>query len=425
MGRMRTMDDFSRPLEYLTPLGETVGEIIRAWVEREVIPWRRGFDEDYLEHRLIEPPMRKLLGEYGIQRILFPEDLGGWGLGHSDHLCVAAFHMFEEIARADSGMAVAFGVVFWPLVLICCEPHVNRRLCEEFAPMFTGTADAVFSCMAMTEPQGGADIENIELIRGSTIRTTAVLEGDEWVINGHKLWPTNTGGEADLMAVVCTTNPGSSDLDDIAIIFVPGDAPGVTQGPPYEKAGMAADKNGDIWFENVRVPSWYRALGPGDDAKYYGEVVALGNMGSIAFAVGVMLDIYERLRDFVERKRYRGLPLKENDAVAGVLADYAATLEAVRILGYQCARMCDRQDLYGPRWGREVVAKARAHRSFAVDRALDAIGRVMNLMECYGADRDWDVEKHWRDIKMVQLWLGGKQLNQMEVARWFFECQTL
>ena len=63
--------------------------------------------------------------------------------------------------------------------------------------------------------------------------------------------------------MVCTTDPGSNDPDDFAFIFVPGDTPGVTQGGPYEKAGMAADKNGDIWFENVRVPPWYRAFGPG------------------------------------------------------------------------------------------------------------------------------------------------------------------
>ena len=87
--------------------------------------------------------------------MLFPEDLGGWGLGHSDYVGVGAFRMFEEVARADSAMAVAFGVVFWPLVMICSEPHVNRRLCEEFAPMFTDTDKAVFAANAMTEPQGG------------------------------------------------------------------------------------------------------------------------------------------------------------------------------------------------------------------------------------------------------------------------------
>jgi alkylation response protein AidB-like acyl-CoA dehydrogenase len=422
---LKSIDDFTIPMEYTTPLEEPLGRIVREWAEKEVMPFRREYDEDWKSHRLILPPMDKLLGVYGLQRFLFPEDLGGWGMGKSDYFFVAVYRLVEEMARADSGMCVAIGVVLWPIIYITMEPHINRRLCEEFAPMFCETDKAVFSCMAMTEPQGGSDIENVELLKGSTIQTTAVLDGDEWVINGHKLWPTNTGGVADLMAVICTTNPGSDDINDIAVIFVPGDAAGVTQSDAYEKAGMAADKNGDIWFEDVRVPLWYRAHGPGDDARYYGEIVASGNMGTIAMAAGVMLNIYEELGEFVNTRKFKGRPLKENDAVAGVLADFAATIEATRILGYQAARMLDRPDLYGERWSPEIVAKIRAHRYFAVDACLEATSRAMNLMEAYGADRDLDVEKHWRDIKMLQLWLGGKQLCQMEVARWFYECETL
>ncbi|MBN2026073.1 MAG: acyl-CoA/acyl-ACP dehydrogenase [Actinobacteria bacterium] len=422
---MKTIDDFTRPLEYISPMDDLLGTIFREWVENDVIPFRRRFDEDYLEHHLIHPPFNKLLGEYGIQRMLFPEDLGGWGLGTSNYLYVAAYCMFEEIARADSGMAMAFGVVFWPLLFISLEPHVNRRLLEEFAPMFCGTRDATFAALCMTEPQGGADIENVEIIKGSTIQTTAVRDGDEWVINGHKLWPTNTGGLAKLMAVVCTTNPGSDDPHDIAVIYVKNDMPGVTQGPPYEKAGMSSDMNGDVWFENVRVPLWYRAIGPGDDAKYFGEVMSTGNMGIIAWVSGIMMNIFERISEYVDRKMYCGKPLKENDAVAGLLADFTANIEAIRIIGYQCARMCDRHDLYGPLWDPGLVAKMRAQRYFAVDRFIDITGKVMNLMEAYGTDRDWDVEKHWRDAKILQLVEGSKQLCQMEVARWFYDCETL
>jgi alkylation response protein AidB-like acyl-CoA dehydrogenase len=403
---------------------DLLGSIFREWTEKEVIPYRRRFDEDYLEHHLIHPPFKKLLGEYGIQRMLFPEDLGGWGLGTSNYLYVAAYCMFEEIARADSGMAMAFGVVFWPLLFISLEPHVNRRLLEEFAPMFCGTNEVTFAALCMTEPQGGSDIENVEIVKGTTIQTTAVQDGDEWVINGHKLWPTNTGGLARLMAVVCTTNPGSDDPRDIAVIYVKDDMPGVTQGPPYDKAGMAADMNGDVWYENVRVPLWYRAIGPGDDAKYFGEIMSTGNMGIIAWISGTMMNIYERVSEYVNRKKYRGKPLKENDAVAGLLADFATHIEAIRIIGYQCARMCDRHDLYGPLWDPGLVAKMRAQRYFTVDRFIDITGRVMNLMEAYGADRDWDVEKHWRDVKMLQMVEGSKQLCQIEVARWFYEAET-
>lgn len=422
---MHTIDNFTRPQEYLSPLDEYLGKIVRNWAEKEVMPFRRQYDEDWKEHKIIEPAFDSLMGKLGLQRVLFPEDLGGWGLGHSNYVGTASFRLFEEVARADSAMAVAFGVVFWPLIMICNKPHLNRRLCEEFAPMFCNTEKAVFAANAMTEPQGGADIENLDIIKGSTIETTAVLDGDEWVINGHKLWPTNSGGVSDLFGVVCTTNPGSTDINDFAFIFVPADTPGVTQGGPYQKAGMAADKNGDIWFEDVRVPAHYRACGPGDDYKYFKEVITFGNMGSIAFVSGAMLNVYEILKEFVEQTYFKCKPLKEDDAVAGILSDIVKDIDIIRVIGYQYARMIDRPDLYGNRWDDEIVAKGRAYKYFACDRAVEDLGKAMNLMESWGSDRSWDIEKHWRDIKIVQLWMGGKQLCQMETARHYFDCQTL
>lgn len=422
---MRGIEEITRPREYLSPMHKPLASMIREWAEKEVIPKRRQFDEDWRDHRLIEPAFKKLMGEMGMQRAPFPEDLGGLGLGHSEYLGTNSFLVLEELARADSGIAVSYGVTFWPLFMICNEPHVNRRLCEEFAPMFCDTTEARFAANAMTEPQGGSDIENLELLKGSTITTTAVQDGDEWVINGHKLWPTNTGGVAHLFGVVATTKPGSKDPRDFAFILVPADTPGVTQGEPYEKSGMAADKNGDIWFENVRVPSWYRACGPGDDFKYFKEVISIGSLGSIAMISGSMLNVYETLQEFASNKRFRGKPLKENDAVAGVLADIVRDIEVIRITGYQYARMIDRPDLYGERWSDEIVTKGRVYKYFACDRAVEDLGKAMNLMEACGTDREWDVEKHWRDLKIIQLWMGGKQLCQMETARWFFQCENL
>ncbi len=416
---------FTVPLDYVSPLDGYLRGIVRSWADDYVMPHRRDFDEDWKDHRLIEPAFARLQGELGLQRMLFPEDLGGMGLSRSGYVGTFCFAGFEEVARADSAIAVAFGVLFWPLIMICNEPHVNRRLCEEFAPMFCDTTRPVFAANAMTEPQGGADIENMEVVKGSTIQTTAVLDGDEWVINGHKLWPTNSGGVADLFGVVCTTKSGSRDPDDFAFIFVPADRPGVTQGGPYQKAGMAADKNGDIWFENVRVPSWYRACGPGDDMKYFKEVITFGNMGSISFVSGAMMNCFEVLKDFVTDTTFRGKPLKENDDVAGVLADFARDIEIIRITGFQYARMIDRPDLYGERWSEEIVAKGRAYKYFACDRAVEDLGKVIELMGSYGCDRVNDIEKHWRDLKIVQLWMGGKQLCQMEVARFYYDCETL
>jgi alkylation response protein AidB-like acyl-CoA dehydrogenase len=422
---MKTLDDFTRPLEYLTPLDKHLGSIIRKWADEEVLPNRQRYDEDWKDHELIEPAFQSLMGGLGLQRLLFPEELGGVGFGRSKALGTGAFRVFEEVARGDSAIAVAFGVVFWPLLMICRKPHENQRLMEEFAPLFCETEKPVFAANAMTEPQGGADIENLDLLGGRTIETRAELDGDEWIINGHKLWPTNSGGVADLFGVVCSTNPASHDPEDFAFIFVPATAKGVSQGGPYQKAGMAADKNSDIWFENVRVPSWYRAHGPGEDFTYFKEVISFGLLGSIAFTSGVLLNTFELLRDFASIKTYRGKPLKENDDVAGALADLVTDIEVIRITGYQYARMLDRPDLYGMPWSDEIVAKGRCYKYFACDRGVAALGKAMELMGAHGSDRTADIEKHWRDFKIVQLWMGGKQLCQMEAARWFFDCETL
>ena len=148
-------------------------------------------------------------------------------------------------------------------------------------------------------------------------------------------------------------------------------------------------------------------------------------MGSISFVSGAMMNVYEILKEFSETNYYRGRPLKEHDAVAGVLSDIARDIDIIRILGYQYAHMIDRPDLYGPRWSEEMVAKGRAYKYFACDRAVEDLGKAMNIMETYGSDRAWDIEKHWRDLKIVQLWMGGKQLCQMETARYYYDCQTL
>ena len=190
---------------------------------------------------------------------------------------------------------------------------------------------------------------------------------------------------------------------------------------------MAADKNGDIWFEDVRVPSWYRAQGPGKDAQVFREIIPWGLIGSMGFLCGAMLNLYEMLYDFVSTRTYKNRPLKEDDCIAGIIGRIAGDIDVCRILAYEAARMGDRRNKpYGyPLYSDEVACKMRNLKDFVSDRAVDVFGKAMDVLGTYGADREYDIEKHWRDIKMIQLWMGGKQLCQMEAARYFFNCETL
>jgi alkylation response protein AidB-like acyl-CoA dehydrogenase len=257
---MPSIDDFIRPKEWVSDFLSDLGKVLRRWGEERYVPIRQQVDEDWKEHKLIEPLLKEVLHDLGINAAFFPAEAGGTDMPEPMSMtCVVC----EELARIDSGFATACICSIWGLMPILLPPHRNMELCMEFGPKFCGE-ELYLGCHAMTEPASGADIENIGRMKGRTIQTTATLDGDEWVINGHKIWPTNSGKAGDLYIVICTTNKGSSDPNDFALIAVPADTPGVSTGNPYQKCGMSADMNTDIWFEQVRVPKRYRLHGPGD-----------------------------------------------------------------------------------------------------------------------------------------------------------------
>jgi len=193
---------------------------------------------------------------------------------------------------------------------------------ELFTPKFLSDERWYVGSAAITDGRGGSDVENLDGTHGRHIATTAKGSGDQWVVNGHKLWPTNSGGLADVFSVFCTTDPEGGD-EAFAIIYVPSDTPGVTQGGTYRKAGMSGDSNSDVWFDDVRVPVEYRAHGPHEDALAARAFICSGNVGTAAQCIGVMRGLYELVRDWCDTRVVGGKVLKEHTITAGVLADIA------------------------------------------------------------------------------------------------------
>jgi len=420
---MRTIDDFSRPKEWIPEVVEGLASSIREWVNGRYMPIRRNIDEDWREHELVKPLLKEVLVDLGFNKSLWPTEVGGLDIGSLGIAGVATVRTLEELGRADSGFAVSVGCSLWPILPITQLPHRNEELCNEFGPEFCGD-DLNVGCFAMTEPEGGADIENIGRMYGRTISTVARRVGNEWVINGHKQWPTNSGTIATLFGVLCVTEKGGGD-DKLAIIYVPADAKGVSVGTAYHKAGMAADMNTDIYFDDVHVPLRYNAQPAEWTARCFNEIITFGNLGTSAFSLGVLKNTYEIVKRYASERVVFGKPLKEHSMNAVILAELAVAIEAVSAYSYTMAHMVDAPDVYGPPWSQEIVAKTRACSMFASDMAASYTGRAMELMGSYGYTREGDIEKHWRESKMLQLWMGGKQLDLMEVARYFYECETL
>lgn len=392
--------------ELITEEYKMVRAMARQLVENEIIPVRQKIDVDYDHEDIIKPLFRKILLEYGLQPAL---------VAKKPPSLVSNCGFNEEIARGDCGIAVALACTSWTVLPLQHEPYRREDLLKALTSVFREDK-AHFGCFAMTEPEGGCDIENPQML-GKTIRTKAQLDGSDWVINGAKQWATNSG-IASLYLTVCTTDPELGD-DGIALIYIPYPIEGVSFSKFENKAGMQADRNCTIYFDNVRVPKEYRIAGPGDDANLLHQNLVAGSIVSGAMSVGSAQNIFELVNDYATHRIVAGKPIKEHSINASILADMAIGIETARTYVLNTAYMFDRPDIYGTRWSPEMLARAKIAKVYAADVSVMAANKAMELMASYGYSRDGDVEKHWRDNKIMQLWLGGAQLGRLDIARFF------
>jgi alkylation response protein AidB-like acyl-CoA dehydrogenase len=398
----------------LTDQDRLVLSVVRDFVEREVMPVRQQIDDDK-DHVVVRRVLQGLFG-LGLMRAGLPQEYGGMAAGGGGASSLTTCLVLEEIARGDCGIAVAASVTSWALIPAITAG--NETVLKLMGEMFGGS-ELRLGCFAMTEPASGCDIENLAVLHGRPIQTRAVLDGDEWVINGAKRFPSNAG-VADIYCTVCQTDPGLGE-EGIALIYVPSPWEGLSFGKFENKAGMQADRNCDIYFDNVRVPRQYRAAGPGEDARLMKRNLTLGRVASAAMAVGNARGAFERVLDYTGSRVVEGRPVRQHSMCAGMLADMAIGIETARAYYLQAAYMLDRPEEYGRPDSDEMLSRASLAKVHACDVAVMVANRAMELMGSYGYMREFDVEKYWRDGKEIQLWLGGAQLARLDVARGYYE----
>ncbi len=399
---------------FLTDQDRLVRSVMRDFVEREVMPVRQQIDDDK-DHVVVRRLLQGLFG-LGLMRAGLPQEYGGMAAGGGGASNVTTCLVLEEISRGDCGIAVAASVTTWALI-----PAIragNETVLKLMGEMFGGS-ELRLGCFAMTEPASGCDIENLAALHGRPIQTRAVLDGDEWVINGGKRFPSNAG-VADIYCTVCQTDPDLGE-EGIALIYVPSPWEGLSFGKFESKAGMQADRNCDIYFDNVRVPRRYRAAGPGEDARLMKRNLTLGRGASAAMAVGNARGAFDRVLDYTGSRVVEGRPIRQHSMCAGMLADMAIGIETARAYYLQTAYMLDRPEEYGQPDSDEMLSRASLAKVHACDVAVMVANRAMELMGSYGYMREFDLEKYWRDGKEIQLWLGGAQLARLDVARGYYE----
>jgi alkylation response protein AidB-like acyl-CoA dehydrogenase len=381
--------------------------LIRQYVEKEVMPVRMQLDDDYAVFEKTYEGLVKL----GIQKRGFSPDYGGLGIRSGPTVCAIS----EEISRGDSGLSLHTLIIPW--CLAAAMGARNTFLMDKFIPMFCEDTPRC-GCMAITEPAGGCNIEDVAE-HALTIRTRATLDGDEWVINGEKMWPSGAS-IADLYCVVCTTDPNLKE-EGFALIYVPTDTPGLSFGKEEQKMGMkVTDVNTAIYFDNVRVPKEYRAGGPGIDWQLFRGNVGWGRLTSAPISLGNAQAVLETVIEFTKTRAYGGKPVRNHSLQAAMIADMAIGVESARAFYLTVAAMFNNRKTYGTPGEDFLMARASAAKVHACDVTEMVCNRAMELMGSYGYARDYHVEKYLRDSKIIQIWLGGGQLGRLDVVQSYY-----
>lgn len=372
-----------------------IQKLARQFTEKEIKPVAIKFEKDE-EGELAEGIFKKL-AEVGILGLPIPKEHGG-----SDASNVECSVVLEELAAGCGGISTAIGASWFGQTPIMMAATTEQR--QRWLPPLT--KDGNLCCMAMTEPAGGSDIENPHM-HSKTIRTIVRTDGDDYVVNGTKIWPSNSTNSC-LYTVVATVNPELGD-EGSCIIIIPDGAPGLSFGKPIKKMGMDADSNSEIFFDNVKLPKENLLGKVGDGAKLLQRTLIYNRAGAGAIATGIARGAFELALKYAKERITTGKPLIQHEIISAMFADMATEIDAARLLYLRAAWFNAQRGLANMAWS--TMAKV-----YASDIAMRVTTNAVQVMGSYGYSREVGVEKYMRDAKIMQIYIGANELTRQVIG---------
>lgn len=361
-------------------------DICRQIVEERIKPVRAELDEKG------EFPWEiiKEIGKSDLFRLFIAEEYEGMGTGIFE-VCLAT----EELSRGDLSVATSYAASGLGLIPINIGGNDEQK--KRFLPQLaSGEKLAAFG---LTEAEAGSD--------ASAIRTTAVKDGDHYIINGTKQWITN-GGEADIYTIFVMTNPEKGARGASAIIVEKG-TPGFEFGKKEDKLGIRASATRELIFTDCRVPV-ENLLG----REGMGFIIAMKTFNESrpavgAQAVGVAQGALEEALEYSKVRKQFGAPISSFQAIQHMLADMATNIEAARSLVYHTARVIDSGD-------KNASRLSAMSKLFASDMAMKVTTDAVQILAGYGYMKEYPVEKMMRDAKITQIYEGTNQIQRNVIA---------
>jgi acyl-CoA dehydrogenase len=373
----------------LTDEQKALRALAHEFAEKEIRPKAPEYDE----HQTHPADVIAKAHEVGLMNPHIPEELGGPGLGGFEGVLIG-----EELCWGCSGIGTSIVAnILGALPTLIAGTEEQQR--EWLPPLLE---EPILCSFALTEPNAGSDV--------SGIQTTAVRRGDEYVVNGSKMFITNAG-RASWVIVFASTDKDAGHRGLTAFI-VPTELDGVVVEKHLDKMGQRATDTSALAFQDVVVPVANRLGEEGQGFKIAMQTLDNTRPGTAAGAVGVARAAFEHSVEYARERVQFGQPIAMNQGVNFLVADMAAEIEAARLLVWQAAWLLDQ--------GKRATLQSSYAKRFAADTAMKVTTDAVQIFGGYGYIKEYPVEKLMRDAKLFQIYEGTSQIQRLVIAREIF-----
>ncbi|MQR85675.1 acyl-CoA dehydrogenase [Bacillus megaterium] len=365
---------------------EMIRKMVRDFAKNEVAPTAAQRDEEERFDRGIFTQMADL----GLTGIPWPEQYGGIG---SDYLayCIAVEELSRVCASTGVTLSAHTSLAGWPIYTFGTEEQKQKYL----KPMATGEKIGAYG---LTEPSAGSD--------AGGMRTHAVKDGEDYILNGSKIFITN-GGEADIYVVFARIDPNEKRT---SAFIIEKDMPGFSVGKKEKKLGIRSSPTTEIIFEDCRVPKENLLGNEGEGFKVAMMTLDGGRNGIAAQAVGIAQGALDAAVAYAKERQQFGKPIISQQGIAFKLADMATSIEAARLLTYQAAWL----ESQGLPYGKESAMS----KLYAGDTAMKVTTEAVQVFGGYGYTKDYPVERFMRDAKITQIYEGTQEIQRLVISRY-------
>jgi acyl-CoA dehydrogenase len=365
---------------------EMMRKMVRDFAETEIAPLVNRMDE---EDRFPGEIVNKM-AQLGLMGIPIPEEWGGAGADFISYILA-----LEEISKVSATVGVILSV-HTSVGTMPILTYGNEEQKKKYVPRLA--SGEYLGAFALTEPQAGSEASNL--------RTSARKAGDKYILNGNKIFITNSG-EADVYVTFAVTDPDQGSKG-ISAFIVEKDTPGFRVGKKEKKMGLNGSNTCELIFEDAEVPAENLLGSEGQGYEVALSNLAGGRIGIAAQAIGIAQRAMQEALSYAKERKQFGRPIAKKQAIQFKLADMATQIEAARLLIYQAAEKRQK--------GKPCKKEASMAKMFASDTAMKVTTEAVQIFGGYGYTREYPVERLFRDAKITQIYEGTNEIQRIVIA---------